>query len=180
MSGGARVRSSRVLLAAGLVALLTGCARSADLPDHSGVSTAPGPSGISSAPLSVPPVSPTPSGRLTSSLPGTSSESPAQPSSPTVKDVQPIISYVGRNGSLVEVNGFVPGVIESGGQCTAVFSDGAGRVVERSGSAEADATTTICEPLTVSATELSGGTWTVLLRYRSDTSAGVSSPSPVS
>jgi hypothetical protein len=77
--------------------------------------------------------------------------------------------------SSVRAAGFVGGVVESDGSCTLTLSRGSDeRTAEAPGAA--DATTTTCAGLAVPGDQLSAGTWTAVLSYRSADSSGSSQP----
>lgn len=80
------------------------------------------------------------------------------------------ISYAELRDGVVEVNGFVAGVLEDGGTCTATVTSG-GQTVSASGAAFADATVTWCDPITVDAPNAKVGD-EVTLEYRSATTSG--------
>jgi len=98
---------------------------------------------------------------------------------PTAEDPVPpaasvTVTRAGQNGATISVSAFVAGVTEDGGTCTLelVGASTAGAT----STAFADATTTICGPLSVSARTLAAGTYTATVSYRSDTSSGTSQP----
>jgi hypothetical protein len=93
-------------------------------------------------------------------------------------DVQ--LTVVGWNASTsaVEAGGYVSPVVQSGGTCTLVLTQGAHRVTA-SGPGMPDATTTDCGNLSVPRSSLIPGTWTAVLHYSSATTAGTSRPSAV-
>ncbi|MCZ2859555.1 hypothetical protein [Blastococcus sp. VKM Ac-2987] len=76
-------------------------------------------------------------------------------------------------GSGAEVAGYVSGIVESGGECTATLERDDVRV-EVSRPATADATTTACGWLEINDAQVTSGTWTATLSYRSSTTAAVS------
>lgn len=91
-------------------------------------------------------------------------------SSPSTGTVTPVIISASQNG----VRGFVPGIYESGGTCTATFTQGSQQVVKQS-SAVKGATTTDCTPITLARADFpSAGTWTLVLSYSSTASHGSS------
>lgn len=77
----------------------------------------------------------------------------------------------GRPG--VEAGGLVSGVVEGGGTCTLVLTDGADTVTTSSPGL-ADAASTVCGGLTVDGGDLVPGTWQGSLEYSSASSSGVS------
>lgn len=77
--------------------------------------------------------------------------------------------------SVVEVGGFVSGVIESGGICRVTLTR-MGTVVTAERAAEADVGTTSCGSTRIADPRLTPGTWTMVLSYRSSTSTGTAHP----
>jgi hypothetical protein len=78
----------------------------------------------------------------------------------------------------VEVDGYLPGIVEDGGTCTLTLTNGPASVTATV-PGSADATTTSCGGAAVPRAELSPGTWTALLAYESTTSHGTSEPAEV-
>ncbi|MGY1783998.1 hypothetical protein [Geodermatophilus sp. SYSU D00698] len=91
-------------------------------------------------------------------------------------NVDVVVSYAGvePGGTALEVAGFVPGLNENGGRCVLVLSRSGQGEVSVGGEAFADAQSTSCVPLSVPIGQLSAGTWTVRLDYRSDATSGSS------
>lgn len=89
--------------------------------------------------------------------------------------MKPVITYAGPGSapSTIEVDGYVPDIVETTGTCRAVLS-AAGQTREATGPALADASTTICEPLTLPTDGLRPGQATVVLHYTSSRAAGSS------
>lgn len=106
----------------------------------------------------------------------TPSTVPTAGSSGGTARVQVVITYADANpdGGGIEVDGFVPGVVESNGRCTLRLTNGQ-RSAEVSGDAQPNASTTSCGALVVPADQVSAGTWGAVLSYASATSAGSSS-----
>jgi cytoskeletal protein RodZ len=125
------------------------------------------PARASAPPAPVAPVAPT----VTASAKATAAPAPA-PSS----EVRVVVTASGRNTSTgaAEARGFAE-VVESGGLCTLRLTHGSA-LVEQVTDAVADATTTSCGTVSVLASQLSAGTWTGVLLYRSATSSGESLP----
>jgi hypothetical protein len=107
----------------------------------------------------------------------TAPKPPTQPDSKAT--VSPFISYAALEGQTGVVNGYVGGVFEEGGTCTATFTRGSAKIVKTTtGFQDSDHTT--CPPFNVARGELaSAGTWDVILSYTSNTSTGSSPPSQV-
>lgn len=85
------------------------------------------------------------------------------------------IAYSGWNPatSTVEVDGFLGGIVESGGTCTLTLSQGSATAVG-SKPAEPDATSTSCAGLSVAGSGLAAGRWSAVVSYESATSLGES------
>lgn len=100
---------------------------------------------------------------------------PPPPGSP----VPVTISYAGWDpaGKQVQVNAFI-GVIESGGKCTLTVANGTDRRTA-TGAASPDASTTVCDQLTISSSTMAAGTWTATVSYTSSAHQGQSAPSSV-
>ncbi|MEP7191483.1 MAG: hypothetical protein ABI903_01310 [Actinomycetota bacterium] len=123
----------------------------------------------------------------TSPAPGASAPSPTAPSvtpAPSVSTVVPaskparvdvVTTFAGWNGlsHAVEVGGYAA-VVEPVGTCTLTLSHG-DLVVTRKHTARADATTVACGGFSIPRGDLSAGSWTAVLGYRSPTSAGEAS-----
>lgn len=87
-----------------------------------------------------------------------------------------VVTYSGWNATsgAVEVGAYVP-VLESGGTCTLVLTQGT-TVVEVARDAAPDASTTACGALAVERAALAPGSWQAVVRYLSPSSAGESAP----
>lgn len=84
-----------------------------------------------------------------------------------INQVNPVIVSLSSS----EVTGYIPGIFEEGGICTATFTkDGATKEFTSVGFG--NVSNTNCEPIEISG--LSSGSWTVTLKYESATSKGVS------
>ncbi len=105
---------------------------------------------------------------------------PATPTIPVPDSAEPsrvgvTVTYSQWDPSLgaVVAAGYVGDTVEQGGTCTVeLHRDGDVRTAQTQ--AEAGAATTSCGEVRVDGAELSPGTWTGVLRYASDRSAGVS------
>lgn len=90
--------------------------------------------------------------------------------------VKPIITYGGQTqpGSPVEVGGYVPGVFEEGGTCTAKFTNGS-NTFSKAVKAVRSANSTDCPAMVATFGEFSPkGNWSVVISYESITSVGTS------
>ena len=88
-----------------------------------------------------------------------------------------VVSYAGWDApsSSVQVNAYVGRRTEDGGTCTLTLSLG-GQTRTSTAPASADATTTICELLTVPGADLPAGDWQAVVRYVSDGAEGSAEP----
>lgn len=80
---------------------------------------------------------------------------------------------VSPDGSVVEVNAFVSDRVEEGGSCALTLSRGE-RTHDVTTPAFADASTTMCEPLTVPTADLAPGEWEAVVTYTSADARGSS------
>lgn len=83
------------------------------------------------------------------------------------KQVTPVIT--GADNS--NVRSYISGIVEDGGSCTATFTKGS-EVVTRTSAGLADVSTTVCAP----STNLSPGSWKVVMSYASAKAEGKSQP----
>ena len=102
------------------------------------------------------------------------------PSAPTEtnKDGKQVVTVnltsVGISNGVVNASGMVSNLVEEGGACTYIFTNGT-QVVNKSSTTSTNPTSTTCTRITFSANELpSDGTWTVKLNYNSSKAEGVS------
>ncbi|MGY1754898.1 hypothetical protein [Blastococcus sp. SYSU D01042] len=105
---------------------------------------------------------------------------PAPSAAPTTVargDAAVQITYYGWNpgSSVVEINGFVPTLVEEGGTCTVTLTQ-AGASVTATREATPNVTNTACGELTVPGEQLGAGAWSAVLSYESDGSSGASAP----
>jgi hypothetical protein len=84
------------------------------------------------------------------------------------RSVTPVITSI-EGGT---VRGYVSGVVEDGGTCTATFTQAGKATVTATSQGIGNASTTNCTPITA---QLSSGKWQVSLSYSSATSQGTSS-----
>ena len=91
--------------------------------------------------------------------------------------VDVVTTYFGYDPtvSAVLVGGYVAGVLEDGGTCTATLTQGA-RSVTGTSQGSADARTTACPEIQVPGSSLGSGTWTVVLSYDSSRGSGEAQP----
>lgn len=103
----------------------------------------------------------------------TTPSNPSNPQTGSKKAIKPVIIRTGGG----EVAGFIPGIVENGGTCTATFTSGPTTVVKTS-QGFANASTTNCTPISYAGSGVAAG-WNVTLSYSSNTSEGTSDASAV-
>jgi hypothetical protein len=97
-----------------------------------------------------------------------------QPSASGKKSVKPVITYAGQYGPQVEVGGYVPGVYEDTGTCTARFTNGS-QTFTKSVKAIKNVSSTDCPAMVANNTEFSPkGKWSVVVSYDSPAANGAS------
>ncbi|QTE30232.1 hypothetical protein [Pengzhenrongella sicca] len=91
----------------------------------------------------------------------------------TRASVEVVITYATWDDATAqaEISGYVTGVVEQSGTCSATFSQGS-QTIEVRADALADATTTSCGGLIATGGTLSTGTWQISLAYDSAFSSG--------
>lgn len=105
-------------------------------------------------------------------------EQQGQTSAPsdTRENATPVITDAGQYDSHVEVRSFIPEIVEANGKCTMTFKQGTLQLV-RTTDVLPSATTTICEPPKIPATEFPNtGKWVLTVSYDSPSSRGTSDP----
>lgn len=103
---------------------------------------------------------------------------PAPTSEATGKrNVTPTLTSWGQNPSTkdLEAAGYVSGIVENGGTCTLTATRGSKQVSE-SISATQNAQNVSCGLITIARSNLSTGTWSLILSYSSASSEGTSNP----
>jgi hypothetical protein len=140
-------------------------------------SSAVGTSTVSAAPTrSATPGAPS-SGAAASTLSATPGRGTAPPGSPVppgaLEVVVPIASW-NPGSSAMEVSAYVS-VVEQGGTCGLTATKGSLRATAQT-SALPDVSTTSCGDLRIPGSDLSTGTWSVVVTYRSAASSGSSAP----
>ncbi len=102
-----------------------------------------------------------------------------QPTPPsTSSNVTPIISSANDLGDSIEVRAYIPGIVEASGTCTLTLTKDSQQVTATSAGVD-NVSQTICTPLYVNQSELSLGTWSVTVSYKSAKSAGTSTQKSV-
>lgn len=95
--------------------------------------------------------------------------------SAAVKQITPVITYAGQYDALVEVGGYVPGVFEDSGTCTATFTKN-GSTVEKIVTAIKNVNSVDCPVMSANSNEFNQkGNWTLTLTYKSLSASGTSS-----
>jgi hypothetical protein len=169
------------LLVSAVVASALSWPQSTPSNSPSGVSRTPeltSPAATTTAPsIVVPTVSPEPETAAPQpSAVSTSTPSPDQGADDESRPPVDVIITVARwseESSRVEIGGYVAGLVEEGGSCTATLTLGH-RTVVVSGEAFADVSTTSCGDLVVTADQISTGAWSAVLSYGSTTHSGSS------
>lgn len=82
-----------------------------------------------------------------------------------------VLTNTGQSGDEITASGFVSNVVEEGGVCTFVFTDGQ-RAVKKNTGTLPNANSTTCKTVRFNKEELSAGTWRVYIEYSSSVSAG--------
>lgn len=95
-------------------------------------------------------------------------------STPSGKKSVPVaVSYADIYNDNLEVRAFISGIIEGTGTCTVTATKGSISVTE-STSAFIDASTTQCNPIYITKSRLSPGTWSVVTAFSSPDAEGTS------
>lgn len=92
------------------------------------------------------------------------------------QEVKPLITYAGQYDQAVEVGGYVSGIFEDSGLCTATFSR-TGSSFKKSVQAVKNASSVDCPVISVSSDDFNTkGSWNVVLSYESRAAFGSSDP----
>lgn len=104
-----------------------------------------------------------------------SSNNPQTPNNKSSgKNVKPIITYAGQFGSDIEIGGYVPGIMEDGGECTAQLKKD-GVVLEKRVKSIRNANSVDCPAMIFELSKIpSKGIWSVTIAYYSSSASGVS------
>jgi hypothetical protein len=106
-------------------------------------------------------------------------EEKKQSESATKKQVAPVITNVGQSGDDIRIMGYVAGIFEDNGTCTATFTRGS-LTVTRTSDGFTNVSTTDCAPISAPGSAFpEGGEWQVILSYTSAAAAGSSQPKTV-
>lgn len=107
-------------------------------------------------------------------------EATPPPSPSSKKSVKPAIVSASIIDGQVDVRGFVPGVFEEGGTCTARFTKPGSTPISKTTTGFEDFNKTTCQPFTFPVAQLSGnGDWSITLSYSSGTAEGTSDASTI-
>lgn len=146
---------------------------------QSGSATSSAP-GAGSAPSGAGPSSSAPTGAAPADVAATAAPTGTvvtdPPLPPDVDPVRVVVTYAAATSTQVEVSGFVAGVVEGGGRCTATVRDGS-RSASATSAAVADATTTACGDMLVA--WMPSADATVVISYSSATTEAQSEPTTV-
>lgn len=93
--------------------------------------------------------------------------------------VNVILTSTGTSGDQVDASGFVSNVVENGGKCTFLFTQGS-KTLTKTSTTSTNPTSTTCATVRFNKSELSTGEWKVVIEYRSETSYGKSNESSLS
>lgn len=104
-------------------------------------------------------------------------DAPMTAVAPSGSGVSVVLTYFGWNPATaqVEVDGYVPGVLEAGGTCTLTLTQGA-NAVTASVPGTPNVSDTDCGGAAVPRDQLAPGAWSAVLSYRSATADGSSTP----
>lgn len=100
-------------------------------------------------------------------------ETQSEQPQPTGKTVKPVITSYGIYESNVEVASRVPGTFEGGGTCTLKLTKGS-KVVSKSRKAIQNVSEMSCGYITIPTSQLSSGTWSATVSYKSQELSGTS------
>lgn len=90
------------------------------------------------------------------------------------KNVTPVITTATQNGTEIRISGYISGILEEGGTCTATLVQGTQKIV-KTAKAFANVSTTQCSPILIDRTEFAAaGDWQVTLAYNSAAAKGAS------
>ncbi len=137
---------------------------------------------MAATPSATPSTTPNSSSPAPSVDPGITGQPSSPPSVPTLKGASAQVSLAAvdpSTGGLI-VGGFVTGVLEDGGECTFAVtppSGGAPQLVRTTGIANVDSTS--CGTALIDASQVTSGTYTVVLTYRNHEGQVASAPSTV-
>lgn len=117
--------------------------------------------------------SPSASKSATTAPGSTTAPGPKKPASKK-KATTPVIAFAGMSddGKNLEINAYAP-VLEMDGKCSATVT-GKKTVTSEKVQAEADASTTWCDTISIPTTKVTPGTWTVRVTYESGKTSGTS------
>lgn len=90
-----------------------------------------------------------------------------------LKIARPVINFIAQEGDKIAVGGEISNINEAGGTCTYVFSNGSS-VVTASTSTLPNPSYISCETARIEKSKLSSGTWSVKIKYKSNTAEGES------
>jgi hypothetical protein len=110
-------------------------------------------------------------------LQNSQTDAPSAPTQTTASGKQSVnvsLTSVGISNGVINASGMVTNIVEDGGVCTYVFTNGV-QSVSKTSVTSTNPTSTTCTRITFSADELPlAGTWTVKINYSSPQAEGVS------
>jgi flagellar basal body-associated protein FliL len=99
---------------------------------------------------------------------------PTQNTSSGKQSVNVLLTNASIINNTVRASGFVTNIVEEGGECTYIFTNGTSTLTKKA-TTLTNPTSTTCETVTFSPAELPvGGTWKVVLKYSSSKAEGTS------
>lgn len=87
--------------------------------------------------------------------------------------ISPLITYAGQYGDTIEVGGYVNGVFEDNGTCTATFRQ-ANTTLNKSVTAVKGANSVDCPVMSLPQSSFTKGNWAVTISYKSVNASGIS------
>jgi hypothetical protein len=105
---------------------------------------------------------------------GSKSDTPPEPTivpGSDKKSVQMVITAANQNGSTLQIRSLISAVVNTGA-CTLSLTKAGQPTITKSASTQALSSTSTCQGFDVPTSELSVGTWHILIEYNSDTLIG--------
>lgn len=103
----------------------------------------------------------------------TPKSSTTKPSQPNTSSTKTAVTPTITSANASPISGYVTGVFEEGGTCTATFTKGT-TTKTRSSTGFQNVNYTQCAPITIPSGFLSAGSWKLTLKYSSNTASGTS------
>jgi hypothetical protein len=105
---------------------------------------------------------------------GSKSDTPPEPTTipgSDKKSVQMIITAANQNGSILQIRALISAVVNTG-TCTLTLTKASQPTITQTANTQALSSTSTCQGFDVQTSELSVGTWHILVEYVSDTLIG--------